>query len=67
VHQHVGPSLWAKDLPMRFARSLEKLHAQWSPKRAIEFMDSQEIAPGIRLVNLSSVVGWGQSERGDEF
>jgi len=71
VHQHVVPPFWAKALPDHGGdpsgpRSGDPSHSvlpPWSPERAIDFMDSQEIATGILSLTAPGVVGWDNSDR----
>lgn len=65
VHQHVVPPFWAKELPTHGGDPSGTVIPQWSPARAIDFMDSQEVATGILSLTAPSVVGWDQSERRD--
>lgn len=63
VHQHVVPPFWAKELPTHGGDPSGTVIPQWSPARAIDFMDSQEVATGILSLTAPSVVGWDKSER----
>jgi 6-methylsalicylate decarboxylase len=63
VHQHIVPPFWAKELPTHGGDPSGTVIPQWSPERAIDFMDSQEVATGILSLTAPSVVGWDQSER----
>jgi predicted TIM-barrel fold metal-dependent hydrolase len=71
VHQHVLPPFWAKTLPAHGGdpsgpRSGDPSHTvlpQWSPKTAIDLMDSQEIATGMLSLTVPGIVGWAGGER----
>jgi predicted TIM-barrel fold metal-dependent hydrolase len=63
VHQHVVPPFWAKELPTHGGDPSGTVIPQWSPERAIDFMDSQAIATGILSLTAPSVVGWFKSEQ----
>jgi 6-methylsalicylate decarboxylase len=63
VHQHVVPAFYAEALASHGGDPSGSVTPDWSPERAIAFMDSQEIATGILSVSTPSVVGWGVDER----
>src|ERR1700726_2004171 len=63
VHQHVVPPFYAKALPTHGGDPSGTAIPQWSPKGAIDFMDSQAIATGILSLTAPSVVRWDKSER----
>ncbi|HYR18493.1 MAG TPA: amidohydrolase family protein [Myxococcales bacterium] len=63
VHQHVVPPFWAKELPTHGGDPSGSRIPQWSPERAIDFMDSQEIATGILSLTAPSIVRWDKGER----
>jgi 6-methylsalicylate decarboxylase len=63
VHQHVVPPIWARSLGSHGGDPTGSAMPHWSPRLAIEFMDSQQIATGILSLTLPSVVGWAQTER----
>jgi 6-methylsalicylate decarboxylase len=63
VHQHVVPPFWAQALPTHGGDPSGTVIPQWSPERAIDFMDSQVVATGILSLTAPSVVGWDKSER----
>jgi 6-methylsalicylate decarboxylase len=63
VHQHVVPPFWAKELPTHGGDPSGAVIPEWSPDRAIDFMDSQEIATGILSLTAPGVAQWEQGER----
>jgi 6-methylsalicylate decarboxylase len=63
VHQHVVPPFYAQALASRGGDPSGSVTPEWSPERALAFMDSQQIATGILSVSTPSVVGWAHSER----
>jgi predicted TIM-barrel fold metal-dependent hydrolase len=63
VHQHVVPPFYAQALASHGGDPSGSVTPDWSPERAIDFMDSQQIATGILSVSTPSVVGWAQDER----
>jgi predicted TIM-barrel fold metal-dependent hydrolase len=63
VHQHVVPPFYAQALASHGGDPSGSVTPDWSPERALDFMDSQQIATGILSVSTPSVVGWAQSER----
>ena len=63
VHQHVVPPFYAQALASHGGDPSGSVTPEWSPERALAFMDSQLIATGILSVSTPSVVGWAQSER----
>jgi predicted TIM-barrel fold metal-dependent hydrolase len=63
VHQHVVPAFYAQALASHGGDPSGSLTPEWSPERAIAFMDSQQIATGILSVSTPSVVGWAPDER----
>jgi predicted TIM-barrel fold metal-dependent hydrolase len=63
VHQHVVPPFWAKELPTHGGDPSGTVTPLWSPERAVDFMDSQEIATGILSLTAPSVVHWNPRER----
>jgi 6-methylsalicylate decarboxylase len=63
VHQHVVPSFYAEALASHGGDPSGSVTPDWSPERAIAFMDSQQIATGILSVSTPSVVGWDAGER----
>jgi 6-methylsalicylate decarboxylase len=63
VHQHVVPAFYAEALASHGGDPSGSVTPDWSPGRAIAFMDSQQIATGILSVSTPSVVGWAQDER----
>jgi predicted TIM-barrel fold metal-dependent hydrolase len=65
VHQHVVPSFYADALNANGGDPSGSTTPEWSPQKAMDFMDSQDIATGILSVSTPSVVGWPTSERRD--
>jgi predicted TIM-barrel fold metal-dependent hydrolase len=63
VHQHLVPPFYASALHSHGGDPSGSVTPEWSAERAVEFMDSQQIATGILSVSTPSVVGWDQSER----
>ena len=63
VHQHVVPPEWASGLPSHGGDPSGWKSPDWSWERAIEFMDSLEIATGILSLTAPGVSGWPPSER----
>jgi aminocarboxymuconate-semialdehyde decarboxylase len=63
VHQHVVPPFYADALASHGGDPSGSVTPGWSPGRAIDFMDSQQIATGILSVSTPSVVGWARDER----
>jgi len=63
VHQHVVPYFYAKALASHGGDPSGSVTPEWSPERALAFMDSQQIATGILSVSTPSVVGWDAAER----
>jgi 6-methylsalicylate decarboxylase len=63
VHQHVVPPFYAQALASHGGDPSGSVTPDWSPERAIDFMDSQQIATGILSVSTPSVAGWAQDER----
>ena len=63
VHQHVVPPFYAQALASHGGDPSGSATPDWSPERAIDFMDSQQIATGILSVSTPSVVGWAQDGR----
>jgi 6-methylsalicylate decarboxylase len=63
VHQHVVPSFYADALDAHGGDPSGSATPEWSPKKALDFMDSQEIATGILSISTPSVVGWSTDER----
>ena len=58
VHQHVVPPFYAQALASHGGDPSGSVTPEWSPERALDFMDSQQIATGILSVSTPSVVGW---------
>lgn len=63
VHQHVVPAFYAEALASHGGDPSGSVTPDWSPERAIAFMDSQQIATGILSLSTPSVVGWARDER----
>ena len=63
VHQHVVPPFYAQALASHGGDPSGSVTPEWSPDRALAFMDSQQIASAILSVSTPSVVGWAPSER----
>jgi 6-methylsalicylate decarboxylase len=63
VHQHVVPPFYAQTLASHGGDPSGSVTPDWSPERAIDFMNSQQIATGILSVSTPSVVGWARDER----
>jgi predicted TIM-barrel fold metal-dependent hydrolase len=63
VHQHVVPTFWAEELPTHGGDPSGTVIPQWSPQRAIDMMDSQEIATGILSLTAPGVARWYKMER----
>src|SRR5580693_7773598 len=63
VHQHVVPAFYAQAPASHGGDPSGSLTPEWSPERAIAFMDSQQIATGILSVSTPSVAGWALDER----
>jgi 6-methylsalicylate decarboxylase len=63
VHQHVVPPFYADALASHGGDPSGSVTPAWSPERAIDLMESLQIATGILSVSTPSVVGWAQDER----
>ena len=63
VHQHVVPPFYAQALASHGGDPSGSVTPDWSPERAVDFMDSQQITTGILSVSTPSVVGWARDER----
>ncbi len=63
VHQHVVPPFYAEALSDVGGDPSGSVTPDWSPERAIEMMDAQEIATGILSLSTPSVVGWAGDAR----
>jgi aminocarboxymuconate-semialdehyde decarboxylase len=65
VHQHVVPPVWADALAKHGGDPSGWASPNWTPDRAIAFMDSQEIATGVLSLTAPSVQGWSGQEARD--
>lgn len=65
VHQHVVPPFWASELPGHGGDPSGTVVPDWSPDKALAFMDSQEIATGILSLTAPGVVRWYKNQRRD--
>jgi aminocarboxymuconate-semialdehyde decarboxylase len=65
VHQHVVPPFYANELPSHGGDPSGTVTPDWSPERALEFMDSQAIQVGVLSLTAPSVTGWYKSQRRD--
>lgn len=65
VHQHVVPPFWAEALPANGGDPSGWHSPDWSPEKALAFMDEQQIATGILSLTAPGVTGWATKARRD--
>jgi len=65
VHQHVVPAFWADELSANGGDPSGWQTPEWTPEKAIAFMDSQQISTGVLSLTAPGVVGWRGHERRD--
>jgi len=65
VHQHVVPPFYASELPGHGGDPSGTVIPDWSPQRALDFMDSQAIQMGVLSLTAPSVTGWYKVQRRD--
>lgn len=63
VHQHVVPPFYAAELPTHGGDPSGTVIPQWSPERALAFMDAEQIATGMLSLTAPSVVAWYKMQR----
>jgi aminocarboxymuconate-semialdehyde decarboxylase len=63
VHTHVIPPFWAQELPNHGGDASGTVIPDWTPDRAIAFMDAHGIATSILSLTAPSVAAWPKLKR----